>query len=475
MIDSVRTKLTLWYVSVMALVLIAFSLGVYALTARKLHARLDSSLRTAMEGTARLFTHEKEENEPDKYSAQSSLRKYYYPRQAVALIDQNGQVLDERTLGETHAVLPRPMAELDRDGMQFFTLSEAQTGIDDGLRYAVLRVKTGPASATYIVICQPVADAADDLELLGQILLAAVPLALLLAAVGGWWLARRAFAPVVAMSEQARRIGAASLTQRLPVANPRDELGQLAATFNELLARLDAAFAQQRQFMADASHELRTPLSVLRTAAAVTLEQPQRTEAEYREALTLTHDQSRRLTRIVEEMFTLARADAGKRPLAAQDFYLDELVAETARAASVLAERKNITLQVAPTNETPFRGDEDLLRQLLLNLLDNAIKFTPVGGAIKLKLERNGDGHKLTVADNGCGIPTEAQQHIFERFYRVDKARSRGTEQEQGSGAGLGLSIASWIAEAHGGALRLAQSDQGGSTFVVNLPVHTAG
>jgi len=355
-------------------------------------------------------------------------------------------------------------------GSRFVSLSESQTGADDGLRVLVQRITAPPKGDYFIAAAEPRAELSDSLELLRGIFLIAVPLALVLAGAGGWFLARKSLAPVVLMAEGARRISAENLNERLPVPNPRDELGQLADTFNELLARLDAAFAQQRQFMADASHELRTPLSVMRTAAAVTLEQPRRPEAEYREALTLMHEQARRLTRIVKEMFTLARADAGRRPLDAQDFYLDELVAETARAASVLAERKQIALELAPLRETPFKGDEDLLRQLLLNLLDNAIKFTPAGGTIHLELEEKGECYLLTVADTGIGIPAEAQPRIFERFFRVDKARSRA-QQEQGSGAGLGLSIARWIAEAHGGVLRLAHSDPTGSTFVVSLPV----
>ena len=188
------------------------------------------------------------------------------------------------------------------------------------------------------------------------------------------------------MSEQARRISAENLEERLPVANARDELGRLAVVFNELLARVNAAFAQQRQFMADASHELRTPVSVAQTAAGVTLEQPQRAEAEYRDALQVINDQTRRLSRIVEDMFTLARADAGRLPLRLSRFYLDELLAETARAATVLAAPQGINVDLPLIAETPFEGDEDLLRQMLLNLLDNAIKHTPAGGTVRLSL-----------------------------------------------------------------------------------------
>jgi signal transduction histidine kinase len=170
-------------------------------------------------------------------------------------------------------------------------------------------------------------------------------------------------------------------------------------------------------------------------------------------------------------MFTLARADVGSRGLHPCDFYLDELIMETARAADVLASRKKVAVTVAPATETPFQGDEGLLRQMLLNLLDNAVKHTAAGGSVHVRLAC-GDGHySITVSDTGTGIPAEAQPHIFERFYRVDKARSRAEAvRGEGSGAGLGLSISRWIAEAHGGRLELRHTGEGGSTFVATLP-----
>ncbi len=479
MTDSVRTKLTLWYAGLLALVLITFSLGVYALMARKLQNRLDTGLRVAIEGVVRLILHEKEEGETDQYAAGSALRKSYFPRQAVAFFDHNGGLLKEKTLGEIHAILPANIAALDRDGLQYYLLPEAQTGVDDGIRVAVQRIKTSPQSAIFLVICQPYEDVSDDLELLGGILVAAIPLALLGVAAVGWFLARKSLAPVVAMSERARQISAENLEQRLPVVNPRDELGQLATTFNELLARLNdafikqqEAFAQQRQFMADASHELRTPLYVMQTAGEVTMDQPHCNESEYREALAMINQQTRHLTRIVQDMFTLARADAGQRKPERKDFYLDELVTAAARAAQVLGERKGVKVEIEPLNEMPYRGDEGLLRQMVLNLLDNAVKYTPAGGAVSVSLGRHNSTYEITVADTGVGIPPEAQPHIFKRFYRVDKARTRDKVGANG-GAGLGLSIARWIAEAHDGRLDLRHSNERGSVFVASLPSST--
>src|SRR5262245_34411798 len=480
MLDTVRTRLTLWYIGVLALTLIVFSIGVYAMMARKLGGRLDTGLQTAMEGTARLFEHEKEEGETDQYAAESALRNYYYPRQAVAVFDRVGGLLKEQALGDIHATLPVSVASLDRDGPQFYMLPESQTGVDDGLHLVVQRIRTSPQSAVFVVISQPFGDASNDAELLAGVLGAAVPLALILAAAGGRFLARKSLSPVVSMSERARRISAENLGERLPVVNPRDELGQLATTINELLSRLDdafaqqqEAFAQQRQFMADASHELRTPLSVIRATSEVTLEEPDCEVGEYREAMATVGEQARRLARIVEELFTLARADAGQRTIERKSFYLDELVAETARAASVLASRKGVAMEYAPAPEAPFHGDEGLLRQMILNLLDNAIKHTPSGGSVRLSLEQHDSKYAITVADTGSGVPAESQPHIFRRFYRADKARSRSGALDDG-GAGLGLSIAQWIAEAHDGRVELARSDESGSAFIASFPLSSA-
>lgn len=466
MIDSVRTRLTLWYVGALAVVLTAFSVGVYSLLAHKLSGRLDAGLQTAAEGAARLLAHERDEGETDAEAARSAFDELYFPRQAVAVFDGAGRLLAEKPLpDDLHARLPAG-AWPSPGGTRFTTQPDAR---GKRLRVAVLHLQVAGGSTFYIAVGQPLGDLTEEMELLREIFYAAIPAALVLAGAGGWFLAHQSLRPVVTMADAARRISAENLAERLPVANPRDELGQLATTFNALLSRLDAAFEQQRGFMADASHELRTPLYVARTTGDVTLERPHRDEAEYREAVAMMVEQTRRLSRIVEDMFTLARADAGRRDLRPTEFYLDELLAETARAAQVIAARKGVRVACEAAPETPFSGDEDLLRQMLLNLLDNAIRHTPTDGAIMLALKRESGQLGVTITDTGGGIPADAQPHIFERFYRADKARSRAAAGT-GSGAGLGLSIARWVAEAHGGALTLKHSSPAGTIFEITLP-----
>jgi heavy metal sensor kinase len=472
MLDSVRVRLMLWYMSILVLVLVGFSGVLYVMVARSLYADLDDDLRLSLETVTVKLVRELGENKPERQAALDAINELS-TREAAAVFNSSGTLIAEQPAqGNIHARLPAGDSIPGGD-IHLETESQRVGGADVGRRVAAQRVYVAAQDAPYVLVISESFDSVTDgIGTIRDMLYITVPGALLISGLGGWFLARRSLASVVAMSERARRISAESLEQRLPVGNPRDELGRLASSFNELLARLDESFSHQRRFMADASHELRTPLSVMRTATDVTLEREGRAEGEYRDALKIIDEQVRRLTRIVEDMFTLARADVGRQGLRPCDFYLDELAMEAARAAGVLASRKGVEITVAPSSEVLFNGDEGLLRQMLLNLLDNAVKHTPAGGSVHVELALRNGHCTITVSDTGLGIPAEAQPHIFERFYRVDKARSRDEAVHGGSsGAGLGLSIARRIAETHGGCLELRCSGEVGSTFVASLPL----
>jgi two-component system, OmpR family, sensor kinase len=470
-LDSVRVRLTLWYVSILAFVLVVFSVVVYELLSRSLNERVDDGLRSVVAVATVSLTHDTEEGQTRQGAAQSTLAELFNQQQVMAIFDESGTLLARNEHVTFYPGMPDPGSFSDQD-VHFYTESEKTSG--DHYRVALRRVLIPPANTPYlIVVSQSLRALEQELETLREILIYVVPVALLMAGVGGWFLARKSLAPVVAMSERARLMGAGDFNEKLPVANPRDELGQLATTFNELLGRLSAAFSQQRMFMADASHEMRTPLSVIHITAGVTLEQPHRDEMEYRESIKTMDEQTQRLTRIVEDMFTLARADSGRYPLHKSRFYIDELIDETARAASVLASGREVTVGVINSPDSTFFGDEDLLRRMILNLLDNAIKHSRPAGSVRLRLTRHDQEYNIEVSDTGTGIPPESQPSIFERFYRADKARSRS--DAHGGGAGLGLSISRWVAEAHGGSLRLAHSDNTGTTFVATLPIRDSG
>jgi heavy metal sensor kinase len=296
---------------------------------------------------------------------------------------------------------------------------------------------------------------------------AGVPLILLLTSAGGYFLARKSLSPIALMNRQTRIVTAERLSSRLDVPNPRDELGELATTINDLLARLEASFAEQQRFIADASHELRTPLAVLRGETELALSQP-RELGEYKESLALIKDEAERLSRIVEDLFVLARqpVDAPAR-LLKEPVALNPLINDCWRAAQVLAAPKNLKLTLDKgTIALTLRGDQELLKRMVLNLLDNAVKYTPEGGEIGLTLSSQKGNACIQVYDNGIGIPEAEQQRIFDRFYRVDKARSRAL-----GGAGLGLSIARLIVEAHDGTIEVESRPGTGSSLTVRLPL----
>jgi two-component system OmpR family sensor kinase len=466
MIDTVRGRLTLWYVSALALILALFGVSVYVMLSRALHRRVDEGLRSTIEISITSLTHDTQEGQSPQSAAQSTAAELSHPQQAMMIFDDRGQLLATHPGEEDLQIQLPDRATIPDADVALYTISNGGNG-NANHRIALRRVTIPPAGTPYIILAsQPLKPVEDELESLREILYFAAPVVLLLAGFGGWFLARQGLAPVTAMARSARQIGAGSLDQQLPIVNPRDELGQLATTFNDLLARLNAAFEEQRRFMADASHELRNPLSVMSTAAGVTLKKEHREEEEYREALEIIAEQTRRLSRIVNDMFMLARADAGQYPLRKQSLYLDDLVEEVARAGAVLASDRRVSVQLTNLHEAVFHGDEDLLRQMLLNLVDNAVKFTPSDGSVTLSLERRDNAYLLTVIDEGPGIPPEARRHIFERFYRADRVRTRAED----GGAGLGLAIARWIARAHDGDIELDDSRSAGTKFIVRLP-----
>jgi signal transduction histidine kinase len=224
--------------------------------------------------------------------------------------------------------------------------------------------------------------------------------------------------------------------------------------------------------MADASHELRTPVATARTAASVALQQPHRDERDYRQTLEIIEQQTARLSRVVDDMFTLARADAGNYPIRRMPMYLDEVIEDIVRAARVIASTKGVTVDDALTlRSASFHGDEELIHRMIGNLIDNAIRHAPPGTSVRVDLDRSASGYVIGVRDQGAGVPDEIRPYIFERFYRGDAARQRVPIAHHG--AGLGLALARWIARSHGGDVDLVRSSESGSTFVIALPADT--
>lgn len=479
MLDSVRVRLTLWYTGLLALFLVLLSLITYFIFWRSTLQRTDVNLAELSEAfltTAHAEVADSPGPDAVKLATEEAIVEHRFRDHVFAVIDVKGGLLASSQDLPNEDV---PAGLLTSEGFQKLLANSAGAerrfenvkGGRSGYRAFVRKFPLKGQTYT-LAILQSLHPQNEMLEEVQTTFAWVIPIAIVLASIGGYFLARKSLAPVMAMSRQAGRIGAENLHERLPIQNAKDELGRLAASFNQLLERVDQSFERQRRFMSDASHELRTPAAILRGESEVALSRSERPAEEYRESLAVLHAEAQRLTQIVEDLFTLTRADAGQYPLSPRDIYLDELVADCAHAARSLALAKKITLTCELPEELAIRADEALLRRMILNLLDNAIKYTPAGGRVTVACERSGNEYAVSVTDSGAGIPEDLQQKVFERFFRVDKARTR--MENDGGGAGLGLSIARWIAEAHHGRLILARSDSNGSTFTALLPAPVA-
>ncbi|HJT27181.1 MAG TPA: heavy metal sensor histidine kinase [Pyrinomonadaceae bacterium] len=459
MLDSVRIRLTLWYAGVLALSLIAFALVIYYAAGSIFHERQDESLRSTAQTVASAYLEELGETHSQSTAGQVVLAEITFPNRYVQLSDNAGNPIAASTnlAGSTIAIPSPVLTDARARGFSHASVN--------GLRVTVVPLSSDQTLG-YAAVAEPLSVIEDGLSELRRDLFAGVLLVLLLASAGGYFLARKSLAPIASMNSQTQRISAENLSARLDVTNSRDELGHLATTINELLARLENAFKEQQRFIADASHELRTPLAVLRGETEVALGKT-RTVDEYQQSLSLIQDEAERLSRIVEDLFILARQPINTRAaLNKERVSLNDAVRDCARAAQVLAFRKGVRLKLEKDSPSiALNGDEDLIKRMLLNLLDNAVKYTPAGGEISLALVRQNGNAEIVVRDTGIGIPAEAQPRVFDRFYRVDKARARTM-----GGAGLGLSIAQWIVEVHGGSINLASTSGHGSTFTIVLP-----
>ena len=457
MIRSIRARLTVWFSALMAVALTVFSLGVVWLHARAAQAQFDADMASLAATLARVM-HEEFNERGDLNIAAAEMRAALdVPGRATAILAVNGTPI----LAHWHGLPPGAVASaIDSSPGHAVTVA-------DGSRTwrVVTKRETSPLGHFVVLVAGDLAQLDRQHVLLERVLLAATPLMVLVTAVVSWWVASSALRPVRAMAGQAGRITAHAADGRLATPTAEDELGQLARAFNSLLDRLRAALQMQRQFMADASHELRTPVSVIQTATEVTLQRPTREHWEYREALSIINEQSSRLSRMVEGMLVLARADAGGYTLVRRTLYLDEVVGECARATAVVAATKGIELVTELPSDLSIMGDEGLLRQMVTNLLDNAVQYSPPQGCVTVSLKRDPTHAILTVSDTGPGIPAGERDRVFERFVRLDAARSRP------SGAGLGLPIARWIAEQHGGTLAVEPGEHAGSRLVARLPL----
>jgi heavy metal sensor kinase len=450
-----RIRLTAWYFAVLAISFSIFGVIAFLVMRSSIYATVDEGLRNQAEGVRQLIQQTSQRGRESLVDELRELEEVHAGGDLLQVSDLAGAWI-YRSESTTRYGLAVP--------------KEARTSIaTQELREGPWRVLTVPvrvADRTYIVqIAAPLDDFYEALDRFRWVLLLSSPFLLLLASAGGYWLSGRALAPVDQITREARSISAHSLSSRLIVPHTRDELQRLSETLNGMLERLEEAFKRITQFTADASHELRTPVALMRTRAELALRRP-RPEDEYREALAQILRDLVRTSSLIENLMLLARADSGTERLQRARINLVDSLGEACLEGRALAEAKQISFhEQFPESPLWIEGDSQSLRRLFLILLDNAVKYTPPQGRITVSLSA-GDGYALTeIRDTGFGIAAEDLPHIFERFYRSDRARSR-----ESGGIGLGLSIGRWIAEAHGGAIEVQSAPGEGSVFRVRFP-----
>jgi heavy metal sensor kinase len=454
----IRVRLTLWLVLLLGVLLAAFGTSVYLLMRQSLFDNLNESIEGRAAVLARAIQYEGDRPlladlaptiDPDRGER---FTRVFDTAGAVTFDnsqDMGGVPVDQGALRRALAGEP----------------SIRTTPVSgQSVRIRAVPIRRGDRIIGVLEVGQAEDDVTEALDRLLIFMLAAFPITLMVAGGGGVYFARRALGPVDEITRLARKVSVDDLSQRLDLSLPDDELGKLARTFDEMIARLDAAFRRQRQFTADASHELRTPLTIIKGQIEVSL-QRDREPAAYREVLQVTNESVDRLIRLVGSLLTLAQADAGDIPLEREEVDVGAIARSAMEQVQPRAEEIGVELRHACGPEAVVRADQDLVLQLILNLLDNALKHTAADGAVAVTWRGRPGAVELVVEDTGEGIADEHLPYLFDRFYRVDRARSRDV-----GGAGLGLAICRWIAEAHGGSIAVSSVVGEGSRFTVTLP-----
>jgi heavy metal sensor kinase len=465
---TIKFKMTLWYVAILGIILSCFSLFLYLTMADSLSKGVDNKIRTMAEIVASSVR-----SPFGAGTSMADLDQIMTERFGIRPLGRFIQILDEsgrigdRSTNLRDVQIPISVQTMKAASRGVITFETVEVMGKYPLRVVTMPIIENEKMVGIVQVGSSLEGVEEALQQLLLILLIAVPAALLIASAGGLFLANKALRPVDAITQIARRIGSGDLSQRIRIKRVNDEIGRLASTFNEMIAKLEKSFRQVKRFTADASHELKTPLTILRGEVEVGLKK-KRGLKEYERILTSNLEEINRMSRIVEDLLTLSRADMGELTMEREEIELSALAREVWQDLQLLAKKKRIQLKFMDNGFTRVEGDPLFLRQLILNLTENGLKYTPAGGevAVRVKGDRDQGVVQLLVTDTGVGIPQKDLKRIFDRFFRVDAARSRET-----GGTGLGLSICQWIAQAHEGKIAVESKVGKGSTFTVTLPM----
>ena len=462
---TLRYRLTAWYCFALGGVLLIFGVSLYGVVRHHLVHHHDDPLRASAFTILNILA---EQDDCHDLTPRQIERLGQVGNLALIHEDQGERTLFFRSSELAAGPLEPVVTRLPVKGETRPQFELIQIG-SDPWRILSLPYQTRSGRHGVIRVMENMGDIQDTLGALRIGLFVLAPVGLLVSSLGGYWLSGKALVPVGRITAMAQEIEASDLDKRLPHPGVDSEIGRLVDTLNRMFGRLDASFATMKRFTADASHELRSPLATMRNTIDVMLERP-RTPEEHRATLQSIGEEVVRLSLIVEDLLLLARVDAGRISLAMEPVHLDRIAEAQVEAHRDQAEAAGIAMEARSSPEAVILGNERWLHQLLGNLIGNALKFTPRDGHVAVSVTEIGESVLLTVEDTGPGIPSGDLEKVFDRFFRVDQARSRGIA----SGSGLGLAIAAWIAEVHGADIRAMNRPGGGASFTVRFKPRSA-
>lgn len=475
-LKTVSLKLTAFYGAVFGCIMLALCTMLYLLFAKELYQSADRAVEREASILAKTISihvggltqrkAQRLEAAMKHVRATGLERGIMEQGKYIQILDRSGHVLYRSPNLVDHA-LPVNRTSLEKPIADEAPLQPSSPGITSPnlhhVRILTLPFQKEALFAFFVQIGYYPDEIQWTLRGLLNTLLILTPGALLLACLAGWTMTRMRLRPISKIAEAARRIGARELNQKIEIYQGRDEIGRLVEAFNEMLRRLNETFAALRRFTDDASHELRTPISIMKGEVEVALKRS-RSPEEYQQVLKSMVEEIEFMSKIVEGLWILSRGECGGLMLELEPISLDGLLSEVCEEAKMLARGKSLSVSLGTMEEVTVKGDKRLVKQLLYNLVDNAIKYTPVGGRITLSLEKTPPSALILIEDTGIGIPEESLPRIFDRFYRVDKVKAREI-----GGSGLGLSICKWITEAHGGTIEVSSRLGHGTKVSVRL------